>query len=436
MIFAFENPSTMRNFTDVKDKTISNLDRFCPTPVVNAVRNRLHYEGYVQRNKIESRFKILASNQVNKNYIISTGVHNGPAEWCGSGPDEKSVMSLLSGKYLKDLQEGRALFLIDQSFEGYHAFWLWDYFHDECERYKIPPQAVVYLTGNLIAPEVYDKWANDKGIKDRIKVVGYPHFEHDTYGTAVQLRIEGDPLPTLEDQLKYKEENYDKIKSYACLNKRVRSHRVWFYNKLFESGLLDKGLVSMNKFDNHGYKLEGKLIDEELRQQSNAILPLELYNEPNNVKDDGFYISRFNNQVCLDSWISVVSEPHFEDSSDTLFISEKAFKPILCAHPFIILGNKHSLAKMREMGFKTFDGLIDESYDNMSTHDRFDGIINTLKQIHSIKYKLDWYKEVSYIIEHNLSVLKERSEINLPVAYEEVEQYYNEYFKDTLNNVF
>jgi nucleoside-diphosphate-sugar epimerase len=73
MIFAFEDPSSIRNFTNIQDKTISNLDRFCPTPLVNAVRNRLHYQGYVQRNNIEKRFKILSTDQVNKNYIISTG---------------------------------------------------------------------------------------------------------------------------------------------------------------------------------------------------------------------------------------------------------------------------------------------------------------------------------------------------------------------------
>ena len=48
------------------------------------------------------------------------------------------------------------------------------------------------------------------------------------------------------------------------------------------------------------------------------------------------------------------------------FNSEKVFKPIAWGMRFIILGNKLSLLKIRQLGFKTFDGLIDESYDKES----------------------------------------------------------------------
>ena len=33
-------------------------------------------------------------------------------------------------------------------------------------------------------------------------------------------------------------------------------------------------------------------------------------------------------------------------------------------HPFLLLGNPHSLSKLKEMGYKTFDKWFDESYDN------------------------------------------------------------------------
>ena len=52
--------------------------------------------------------------------------------------------------------------------------------------------------------------------------------------------------------------NINQIKTYACLNKRLRNHRIWLYKYLYHSGLLEKGLVSMNKFGEFSHYFEGK----------------------------------------------------------------------------------------------------------------------------------------------------------------------------------
>ncbi len=52
------------------------------------------------------------------------------------------------------------------------------------------------------------------------------------------------------------------------------------------------------------------------------------------------------------------------DFSDRLHrITEKPFKPLLCLHPFIVLGSRGSLRLIRDYGFKTFPSLFDEGYD-------------------------------------------------------------------------
>jgi hypothetical protein len=89
------------------------------------------------------------------------------------------------------------------------------------------------------------------------------------------------------------------------------------------------------------------------------------------------------------------------DSELTIFLSEKAFKPIACSHPFIFMGNKGSLAKLREIGYKTFDGFIDETYDTLPTWERMQAVTDSIKQIHRIENKIEWYieniQDVSYI---------------------------------------
>lgn len=430
MKFVFEDLRKIKNFVNAEYINNVNENRFCPAPIVNAVRNRLHFEGYVERNKLKEKFRLQKFTENSINYIYPVGVHNGPTSWAGIGNNEVNIFDIIPAKVVEDMRKEQAFFLIDQSLEGYQTPWLWDFFHNNCERFNIPCSRLIYVTGNLIVSKVYNEWAQSNKKADRIKVIGYPHFEHDTYGTYLDLEREGTPLPDLKTQLNFKKDNLSKIKSYACLNKRIRSHRVWFYSKLFQNKLLDKGLVSMNPYDTeHGFLMEGKSIDEKLRKEANSILPLLVHNKPNNKLPDSYYISRFNPDICLHSWVSIVSEAHFIDSDDTLFISEKTFKPILCSQPFLILGNKGSIAAMKEMGFDTFDKYIDQSYDNFNTHERFDRLIKSIKKINNIKNKYEWYLSMSDSIEHNKEVIKKRSGIELPTAFSELYRYYMENLK-------
>lgn len=64
--------------------------------------------------------------------------------------------------------------------------------------------------------------------------------------------------------------------------------------------------------------------------------------------------------------------PHFwsteftlaiETAPNELFVTEKTLKPLLVGHPFLaVAGHKH-LQHLHALGFKTFDGIINESYD-------------------------------------------------------------------------
>ena len=39
-------------------------------------------------------------------------------------------------------------------------------------------------------------------------------------------------------------------------------------------------------------------------------------------------------------------------------------KPIMNFHPFFVVGNPFTLKRLKELGFKTFSDVWDESYDN------------------------------------------------------------------------
>ena len=119
---------------------------------------------------------------------------------------------------------------------------------------------------------------------------------------------------------------------------------------------------------------------------------------------DYFYIRRILHQVYLDSFVSVVTEPQYGEDELSVFCSEKIFKSIACLHPFIIVGGKGSLKRLRQLGYKTFDGFIDESYDKESdSTKRMAMVAAEVKRLCSMSKEEihNWYWSMEEILYHN-----------------------------------
>lgn len=113
-----------------------------------------------------------------------------------------------------------------------------------------------------------------------------------------------------------------------------------------------------------------------------------------------------NLQAHKESFVNIVSESLIHP--ETIFFSEKIYKPIFCIQPFIIVGNPDSLKSLKEQGFRTFDKWWDESYDNeIDFHRRMDKIIGTMEEIS--KWSLEkCYKITQEMLPdliHNFNVL-------------------------------
>lgn len=421
MDFLFEDTEKLANFTSCNDINPSGIGRFGISALLTATQI------YVQAHDKHSELQYYPASDEKDGYIIPVSVNHSPDDWTGYNPRVKSFFFYLNEKYLKDLRDKKAFLMLDQSLEGYQTPWLWDYFHKQCQEWDVSPKRIIYVTGNMIADEVYNKWCEDNNIIEKLKVIPYPHFELDM-GMTCYGRSKGEkahPLPTFQDHINYKIEHPERLKSFACLNKRIRPQRVWFYNYLYHSGLLKDGLVSMNDFPKHWYQWEGKNMDEELLNEITKDLPLLVYDKPNNELDDSFYINRFNDDICLDTFVTVISEAHCGDSDQTMFLSEKTFKVLACRHPYMIMGNKDSLNMMRKIGYKTFDGFIDEGYDTLPTHERLQYLIESIRKVVNIKDKIGWFKSMEDTIEYNYSALIEKL-FRFPNAYLEMKRYCKE----------
>ena len=83
------------------------------------------------------------------------------------------------------------------------------------------------------------------------------------------------------------------------------------------------------------------------------------------------------------AYFNLVIETHFDaDGSGGAFLTEKTFKPIKNAQPFVLVAPPGSLQCLRDLGYKTFDAVLDNTYDlEYNNTQRWIKVKNTLKQI-------------------------------------------------------
>jgi len=84
-------------------------------------------------------------------------------------------------------------------------------------------------------------------------------------------------------------------------------------------------------------------------------------------------------------------------------LTEKTFKPIALGMPFVIVGTRGSLEYLRSYGFRTFEGIWDESYDLEQDDVRIARIASLLRSLDELppEGKQDLFDAAQEVIEHN-----------------------------------
>lgn len=341
-------------------------------------------------------------NHTNENHLIAVGTSGDPHGWTGQA-QKFNMFDKLTPRYLRRLKQGKAILMVDASHEGYHPKWLFNFFHDSLTERQIPLRSFVYLTGNTLVENQYDDWCSERGIlKDRIKCIPYACFEEEIFCNHQKVYT-----PDFRDHINHKKDPHNKIFTFNCLQKRPRPHRVEFFDLMTDNGVVDKGLCSFPERD--------IWIDGEVHKDDTS-------------DDYSHYVQRLHPEYCLNSYLSVVSEPQYYRHEMSAFNSEKVFKPIACFHPFVILGGKGSLNSMKKRGYRTFSKFFDESYDDIEDDKkRMDAIIDIIKYVDSIEDKVEWFESMNGVLHFNYDRLTKNS-LKPDVAMVEVERYYKEYF--------
>lgn len=112
----------------------------------------------------------------------------------------------------------------------------------------------------------------------------------------------------------------------------------------------------------------------------------------------------YNHKLYTDTAVSIVAETNDigvegVDTTHQFWVTEKICRPIFNYHPFVVLSTPHFLANLKQLGYRTFDGLTDESYDN--EQDPYVRLDKALDSAESLVQQLS-SKAMKSILIHNI----------------------------------
>jgi len=202
-----------------------------------------------------------------------------------------------------------------------------------------------------------------------------------------------------------KEYKHDFI-SFNRIITNDRSYRIYFVSLLKEQGLLEHGQVSFNVTDN----LFDDWGDEVANTNSKLSPDAKLHIEQHLTDIDKLVIDRPELPGSVSADIPRGNDAFWHIVTETLFyydklhLTEKIFKPIVSKQPFMLLAAPGNLAYLKSYGFKTFDSVIDESYDNIVDNDlRIEAVVRQLHWYCNLTpgEKTDVIKQLEPIIDYN-----------------------------------
>jgi hypothetical protein len=246
-----------------------------------------------------------------------------------------------------------------------------------CKKYNFEKNDVILITSNLIS------FSNNN-----FTILQYNYFaNHINFLPISKL----DKISLTSAQSNYKK--FIEIKNklhFLCFNGQPRLNRRLMFDELnTNQKLKNKSITSLKSYQKNYYY---DIPNWELRKLSAG--------------------ASLNIQAHLDCFLNIITETLFHNES--IFISEKTYKPIYMCQPFIIFGNPDTLKKLKELGYKTFDKWWDESYDvEIDVNKRFHKIVNILEQISEwdMDKCFEIKKEMQDILIHNYKNMFKTDEI-------------------------
>jgi hypothetical protein len=172
-----------------------------------------------------------------------------------------------------------------------------------------------------------------------------------------------------------------------------REYRLKFLDLLVDAELVDDCSISTQHVNNQGVRLEDYVVKDPRFAVDTKRLEVIPNNNIGPSASADYDVTDINATA-----ISVVLETVVD--GDKIHLTEKVLRPIACGHPFVLVAGPGSLAYLRSYGFRTFDSVFDETYDQQTdTVKRLEMVVQLMKKIQHLTDS-DW-KEINAIAAYN-----------------------------------
>lgn len=196
--------------------------------------------------------------------------------------------------------------------------------------------------------------------------------------------------------------NQPREREFTVLNRLHKSWRATAIADLHRRGVLNNSYWSYCETGTVGTDnpIEIDSIDG-LRDATNSFLANAPY-----VSDELDQHQRNDHSVTetkyhVNSYCNIVMETHFDaDQSGGVFLTEKTFKPIKHGQLFFVAGPAGSLQALQDLGYRTFDSVLDNTYDRITDNtQRWQRLCDAIQQA---QHRLpDRFEAARADIQHN-----------------------------------
>jgi hypothetical protein len=293
------------------------------------------------------------------------------------------------------------------------------------KRYGFDKGHLIFITANLKSLDSKNKLVSKGYITDSYTIIPYNYFQHNLWFCNKGKMSDLNAQESLKKVFYSCVENnkiHKKTNQFLCFNRVPKLHRMAIFaelktNKKLASHITSLGASLINRqydyleniynYIDNDYKHSKEKLIEFYRRYDSTIS--SIYDEPDLENNKA---TNLNLEAHTTSFVNIVTESLINNPS--IFFSEKTFKPIFCAQPFILIGNPNSLSKLKEYGFQTFNKWWDESYDTeLNFTKRFEKIIDIMEEISTWdKEKMcKITKEMESVFINNFNVMVKTDEI-------------------------
>jgi hypothetical protein len=270
---------------------------------------------------------------------------------------------------------------------------------------------IVMVFTELMTPETVQLFFKEKihfilpGFLNQSRVRNHcicsPHFLN-------QIKQHYIDFPEILGELEpYQEKQY----YFDALLGQRKSHRDFIYNLYKQNGLEDKIMMSykpegtVNAWDHMGTDNKDFIWEPGI-DHANQTIRYNAQIIPYRGQDISLSFIVPVHSVYNRSAYSIVAETAFPPNPD-VFFTEKIAKPLISRRLFVVFTGQHYLQGLRRLGFKTFDGIIDESYDQIDDDEtRWTAAFEQVKRLCKMD-QLTVLEQIRPILEHNYQIMLE-----------------------------